>query len=338
MLQRFPSAELREEKKMIKAMKSTSNTLIASVAAFAIFAPASIALAEFPEKPITMLIGFRPGGAVDTTGRLVAANLEKILGQPVVAVQKAGGGGAVMASTLINAKPDGYTIGMGASAAYTLAPQLNKKIKYRIDDFDHLGTLSIPQDALVVRKDSPWNSLQDMVNDAKKNNKTLSIASQVAVVNLLAQAITKKDGVKFKIVPVKGGSRGILQVLGGHVDLTWSGSGWHKQVAAGTMKPLVTISAKRMPDYPSLPTMLELGYGYTFTDTFMLSAPKGLPTAVKAKLGDAIKNAITPDLSKRLLSKMKLATDHRGPAATTAFLHKQYNDVKPMIAVMRQGK
>jgi len=321
---------------MKRKLARTGKMIAAAFVAANFVIPTSVALAEFPEKPITMLIGFRPGGAVDTTGRLIAANLEKVLGQPVVAVQKAGGGGTVMASTLINEKPDGYTIGMGASAAYTLAPQLNEKIKYKIDDFDHLGTVTIPQDALVVRKDSPWNSLEDMVKDAKANNKTLSIASQVAVVNMLALAIENKDGIKFKVVPVKGGSKGIQQVLGGHVDMTWSGSGWHKQVAADTMKPLVTISAKRMPDYPNLPTMLELGYGYTFTDTFMLSAPKGLPADVKAKLADAIKKAITPELSEQLLKKMKLATDYRNPEDTVEYLHKQYNDVKPLVAQMKE--
>ncbi len=317
-------------------MKKPFLALSALVIAGAMTLPASMALAEFPEKPITMLIGFRPGGAVDTTGRLLAANLEKELGQPVIAVQKAGGGGKIMASTLINADPDGYTIGMGASAAYTLAPQLDPKISYRIDDFDHLATVTIPQDALVVRKDSPWNSLEDMVKDAKANGKTLSIASQVAVVNMLALAIEKKDGIKFKVVPVKGGARGIQQVLGGHVDLTWSGSGWHKQVAAGTMKPLVTISAKRMPGYPDLPTMLELGYGYTFVDTFMLSAPKGLPADVKAKLASAVKKALTPELSEQLLGKMKLATDYRNPEDTLKFLHAQYDLVTPMVADMKK--
>lgn len=313
----------------------TRRLVVAAAAAAAVVVP-GLAAAEYPEKPITMMIGFRPGGAVDTTGRLIAKNMEQILGQPVVAVTKAGGGGTVMASTLISAAPDGYTIGMGASAAYTLAPQINTKIRYKIDDFDHLGTLTIPQDALVVRKDAPWNTLDEMIKDAKTNNKTLSIASQVAVVNMMVLSITKKTGVKFRVVPVKGGAIGVQQVLGGHVDLTWSGSGWHKQYAAGTMKPLLTISAKRMPTYPDIPTMLELGYNYTFTDTFMLSAPKGLPAAVRDKLAAAIKKSLTPALSKQLLAKMKLATDYRGPADTVAFLHKQYNDVAPLVAELKK--
>jgi len=311
-------------------------SMVAIFVMSAIILPSGIALAEYPEKPITMLIGFRPGGAVDTTARLLAKNMEKILGQPIVGVTKSGGGGTVMASQLINAKPDGYTIGMGASAAYTLTPQINTKIKYEIDDFDHVATVTIPQDGIVVLKDSPWNTLEDMVKDAKASGKVLSVASQVSVVDCLALAITDKTGVKFKVVPVKGGSRGIQAVLGGHVDFTWSGSGWHKQIQAGTMKALASVGDKRNVDYPDLPTMLELGYGYNFTDTFMLSAPKGMPKDILAKLVDAVKKSLTPELSKQLLSKMKLATDYRGSEETTAFLKKQYKDIEPFVKKLKK--
>ena len=296
---------------------------------------AGSALAAYPDRPITMLIGFRPGGAVDTTGRLLAAKLEKALGQPIVPVTKAGGGGTVMAATLINATPDGYTIGMGASAAYTLAPQLNTKITYKIDDFAHIATVSIPQDAIVVKADSPWNSLADMVNDAKSNGKMVSFASQVAVVNLMADVITNKSGVKFKIVPGKGGAIGIQQVLGGHVDLAWSASGWHKQVAAGTMKPLASIGRKRNPDYPNIPTLMELGYNYTFTDTFMLSAPKGIPTDVLNKLSSAVQEVLTDEFDQELRKKMYLSVDYRNPEDTTKYLHEQHDFIAPLVKAMK---
>jgi len=310
--------------------------VIAAIAAGTAALMPGLAAAEYPDKPITMLIGFRPGGAVDTTGRLLAQALEKELGQPVVPVTKDGGGGTVMASTLMNAAPDGYTIGMGASAAYTLAPQMNTKLRYKIDDFDHIATVSIPQDAIVVPIKSPWNSLADMINDAKKNNKTLSFASQVSAATLMTMAITKKTGVKFNVVNVKGGALGIQQVLGGHVDVTWSGSGWNQQVDAGTMKALASMGSKRNVDYPNLPTLKELGYDFEFTDTFMLSAPKGLPKAVLARLSEAVKKAMTPEFSKALLSKMKLVVDYRDPAATTAYLHQQHDIVAPLVADLKK--
>ncbi len=288
--------------------------------------------AGYPEKPITMYIGFRPGGAVDTTGRLIADRLQKILGQPVVAVTKAGGGGTVMASQLINAKPDGYTIGMGASAAYTLTPQINKNIKYHIDDFTHLATLTYPSDAIVVKADSPYKTLKDMLDAHKKSGQPISFASQVSASRLMAMALSEKSGVKFKIIPVKGGAVGIQEVLGGHIDCTWSGSGWTEQVRAGKLRALATMSAERMKDYPDIPTLLELGYDYTFTDTFMLSAPKGLPADIVAKLSAALKKAISdPGVQKILHDKVKLLTKYRDPKETVAFLHKQHDSVEPLV-------
>jgi tripartite-type tricarboxylate transporter receptor subunit TctC len=286
----------------------------------------------YPSKPITMYIGFNPGGAVDTTGRLVADKMSKILGQPVVAVTKSGGGGTVMASHLINAAPDGYTIGMGASAAYTLTPQINKNLTYKIDDFTHLATLTYPSDAIVVKADSPYKTLKDLLDAHKKDNTPVSFASQVSASRLMAMAISEKSGVKFKIIPVKGGAVGIQDVLGGHIDTTWSGSGWTEQVRAGKLHALATMSAERMKDYPNVPTLLELGYGFTFTDTFMLSAPKGLKPDVVAKLEAALKKAIEdPEVQKTLHDKVGLITKYRNAKDTLSFLHKQHDDIEPLV-------
>jgi len=311
--------------------------LTLSAAALALTLTSGLAAAaDFPTKPITMYIGFRPGGAVDTTGRLIADKMSKILGQPVVAVTKAGGGGTVMAAQLINAAPDGYTIGMGASAAYTLTPQINKNITYKIDDFTHLATLTYPSDAIVVKADSPYTTLKDMIEAHKKSGEPISFASQVSASRLMCEAISAKSGVKFKVIPVKGGAVGIQEVLGGHIDTTWSGSGWTQQVRAGKMRALATMSAERMKDYPDIPTLVELGYGFTFTDTFMLSAPKGVPSDVVAKLEAAIKKAIEdPEVQKTLHDKIGLLTKYRDAKETLAFLHKQHNDVEPLVQKLK---
>jgi tripartite-type tricarboxylate transporter receptor subunit TctC len=317
--------------------RSFSKFLTASVAAFAVMATAGLATAaDFPTKPINMYIGFNPGGAVDTTGRLIADKMSKILGQPVVAVTKSGGGGTVMASQLINAAPDGYTIGMGASAAYTLTPQINKNITYKIDNFTHLATLTYPSDAIVVKADSPYKTLKDMIDAHKKDKKPISFASQVSASRLMVDAIAAKSGVEFKVIPVKGGAVGIKEVLGGHIDTTWSGSGWTEQVRAGKLRALATMSAERMKDYPDVPTLLELGYNFTFTDTFMLSAPKGMPADIVAKLEAAIQKAIMdPEVQKTLHDKIGLLTKYRNPKDTTAFLHKQYSDVEPLVKKLK---
>ena len=287
----------------------------------------------YPEKPINMWIGFQPGGAVDTTGRIVAERLSKVLGQPIAPITKSGGGGTVMATQLLKADPDGYTIGMGASAAYTLTPQLNKKITYKIDDFQHLATLSYPTDAVVVRADAKWKTLDDMLKDAKASGKPISLAVQVAVARMMGIVLSEKSGAKFNYVPVRGGAAGVQQILGGHIDAMWSGSGWTEQVRAGKMRPLATISTERLKEYPDVPTLIELGYNYTFTDTFMFSLPKGTPPAIVKTLSDAVKKVMTdPEVAKALYDKFKLNTKYRDAAETLAFLKKQYSDVAPLVA------
>jgi len=309
--------------------------LALATALAALSAPLAMA-ASFPDKPITMFIGFNPGGAVDTTGRVIADKMSKILGQPVVAVTKSGGGGTVMAAQLINAPADGYTIGMGASAAYTLTPQINKDITFKIDDFTHLATLTYPSDAIVVKADSPWKTLDDMIQSVKKSGRPLSFASQVSASRLMVMAITEKSGVEFKVIPVKGGAVGIQEVLGGHIDSTWSGSGWTEQVRAGKLRALATMSPERMKDYPDIPTLLELGYNFSFVDTFMLSAPKGVPADAVAKLSAAIKQAINdPEVQKILHDKLKLLTKYRDAKETLAFLKKQYADVEPLVKKLK---
>ncbi|WP_029008722.1 tripartite tricarboxylate transporter substrate binding protein [Azospirillum halopraeferens] len=312
----------------------TLTTALAAAAFASLPTLAGTALAQYPDKPITMYIGFNPGGAVDTTARLIQKNLEKELGVPIVAVQKPGGGGTVMATSLLHAKPDGYTIGMGASAAYALDPLLNSDIKYTIDDFDHIATVSYPQDALVVRADAPWNNYADLIKDAKTRGKALSLSSQVSVSRLMAIAMEEAEGIRIDVVPVKGGSSGIQQVLGGHTDMTWGASGWHPQVKSGAMKPILSLGYKRNPDFPEIPTLMELGVNYAFVDTFMLSAPKGLPAGVRDTLARAVEAALTEELRRELQEKMYLSADYRNPEETVKYLHMQREQVKPFVAKM----
>nr|CAD6606389.1 tripartite tricarboxylate transporter substrate binding protein [Rhizobium sp. TCK] len=294
---------------------------------------AGVALAEFPEKPITMYIGFAPGGAVDTTARLLIQNLERELGVPVVAVQQPGGGGAVMAATLMNMPADGYTIGMGASAAYVLSPVYNPELPYKMDSLDHIATVSYPEDALVVKADSPWKTYDDLIADAKAG-KTLSLSSQVAVSRLMAIAMEQKEGIKIDVIPTQGGGAGIQQVLGGHTDMTWGASGWHPLVQSGELRPLLSLGYKRNATFSDVPTMLELGYDYAFVDTFMLSAPKGLPPEILERLSSAVEAAMDEELKKNLHERMFLTADYRNPEDTTEYLRMQSKQVKPYLDAM----
>lgn len=313
---------------------SIGKVLLLSVVAGAMLLPTGAAFAEFPEKPIKMYIGFGPGGAVDTTARLLIENLEKELGVQVIPIQQPGGGGAVMAATMMNDEADGYTIGMGASAAFVLSPMINTKLPYTMDDFDHIATVSIPEDALVVKADAPWNSYEELIADARDNGRVLTLSSQVAVSRLMAIAIEKKEGVKIDVIPVKGGRAGIQQVLGGHTDMTWGASGWHAQVLAKEMKPILSLGYNRNATFKDIPTLGEFGYDYAFVDTFMLSAPKGLPADVLKTLTEAVKAALTPELIEELHTKMYLTADYRNPEDTLTYLKDQQKSIASLVETM----
>ena len=227
--------------------------------------------------------------------------------------------------------------GLNRRQARSLVKEVSKKMQNAADSFAGMNDPVRRAMRIAVFGARSTGPQQDMVNDAKKNNKTLSFASQVSAATLMTMAITKKTGVKFNVVNVKGGALGIQQVLGGHVDVTWSGSGWNQQVDAGTMKALASMGSKRNADYPNLPTLKELGYDFEFTDTFMLSAPKGLPKPILDRLSAAVKKATSsPEFEKTLHSKMKLIVDYRDPAETVAYLHKQHDVVAPLVQELKK--
>lgn len=313
--------------------RSTSLTLTAAALMAAAVALPGAALADYPDRPITMYIGFGPGGAVDTTARLLLSNLERELGVPIVAVQQPGGGGAVMASTMMTMAPDGYTIGMGASAAFVLGPIYNPDLPYTMDDFDHIATVSYPEDALVVRADSPWHSYDDLIQAARDGHQ-LTLSSQVAVSRLMAIAIEQKEGIDIDVIPTQGGGAGIQQVLGGHTDMTWGASGWHQLVQSGELRPLFSVAYERNPTFNDFPTMLELGLDYAFVDTFMLSAPKGLPPEILARLTAAVEAAMDEEFRTNLQERMFLTADYRNPEDTLTYLRMQQEQVMPFLEAM----
>ena len=272
-------------------MKRIRAILVIAVAVAAVSAGAIPAFAAFPEKPITMVVAYRAGGSADNVARLLSEYMERSLGQPVVVTNKAGGGGAVAATYMMNRKPDGYEIMMQFSLTFTFLPQFTGKMKFKHDDFSHISRVIFAQGALVTQTDKPWKDLGEMLEYFKKRNQAISLTSQVPVVRLMADTITKQTGVKFKIVPIKGGTEGGQKLLGGHVDLVWAGS-WHlKYVNAGSMK-IVGATGDKLTYAPNVPTLKELGFPIIYMGgSFMFSGPKGIPKDRLDVLYGAIKGA-----------------------------------------------
>ncbi|WP_407495785.1 Bug family tripartite tricarboxylate transporter substrate binding protein [Pseudooceanicola sp. MF1-13] len=245
---------------------------------------ATPALAEFPEKPVTILVGFGAGGGTDTLARLIGKEAEAALGQPVVIENVPGGGGVVAATKLMNAEPDGYTIGMAVTSTFSYAPLASDSVKYDADTFDYLTSAAKLQNAVVTGKDSPFNTWEDVVA-AGKGGQKVSFGSSSPAVNLMMGYVAAQDGYEMKIVPTKGGAEIMKDVMGGHIDMGWS-AGIHQRFG-DDVKVLVAAGNDRLASSPDVPTFKESGYDIGDDTYFLFFAPKGIPEDVFQKLYDA---------------------------------------------------
>jgi tripartite-type tricarboxylate transporter receptor subunit TctC len=255
--------------------------LITSICAV-MAAPA--AQAAWPEKPVTITVGFGAGGTTDVAARAVGEVLARHLGQPVVIENKAGAGGAVAATALTKAAPDGYSLVANTSTTMTFDPHATS-LTYTVDDFTWLAAVGEFPEAYIALPEKGWKTLADAVAAGK--GKGLNYASTTSIDRVVSALIAKKTGTPLSAVPTKGGAEAVTQVMGGHVDLAYSSGAYIPQAKAGQVKVLAVLSDKRLPSLPEAPTLLELGYDLASVNLIVFLAPKGLPVDIRGKLTEA---------------------------------------------------
>jgi tripartite-type tricarboxylate transporter receptor subunit TctC len=262
---------------------------------------------HFPSKPITLYVGYEPGAATDITARVLGSEAEPFLGVTVVVENKAGGASSVAASLLASKKADGYTLGVISSAALTTVHILTRNLAYDpLKDFTYLFSYSDYMIALCVRTESPFKTLPELIEHARKNPEALSYSSSGTgnSAHLFAEHLSKQANVKFKHVPFKGGAPAYTALLGGHVDFT-IGSGSHiPYVKQGLWRMLVIAhQEERDPNFPDVPTWKELGYKRLpgGASAIVLLAPKNLPDLVYKKLESGFTQAAYAPKFKKVL-------------------------------------
>jgi tripartite-type tricarboxylate transporter receptor subunit TctC len=267
--------------------KNTIITVLAILAVFGMFSNA--VAADYPTKPVQMLIPFGAGGSADSMGRMIAKAAEKHLGQNIVAVNKPGAGGAIMLNALNDAKTDGYTIGWGSTGILTATNIGNVPFKH--DVFTHVARIGYSGMPIAVRADAPWNTFEEFAAYAKKNPNKIKIgnAGTGSATHLTPIFIEKELGLQFIHVPL-GAKRRVPSLLGGEVEaICVPLPEVAPQVRAGKAKVLVIPSAERDPGFPDVPTMKDLGYDVVIELFRGISVPKGTPDAVVAKLEEAFR-------------------------------------------------
>lgn len=274
-----------------------------------LLATAGTAFAQaYPARPITLVVGFPPGGGADAVARIVVEKLGRVLGQPVV-VDNRPGAGTTLASDFVSRAPaDGYTLLLGAANLYGSDQLLYKSARYDgAKNFTPISRWSSAPLLLAVRKDLPAQNVKELVALARSEPEKLSYSSSGAgvITHLAGLSFSQAAGVKMLHVPYKGGAPSVQAVAAGDADLTFATPpSVLPMVQAGKMRMLAVTTQQRSPLFPSVPGMQESGVqGLDFTFSFGLFGPAGLSPEVVKKLFDASAQALGDPEVKAQLEK-----------------------------------
>lgn len=253
--------------------------------------------ATWPDKPITVIVPASAGSSLDQNVRRAMEEVGKLLKQTVVIDNRPGGGGAIAMPLIARAAPDGYTLGLGNTAALAITPEINPKARYDpLKDFEFIARFTNQPNVLVVRNELPIKTVAELTQYLKKNPGKLFLGSQGngSTGHLSGEMFKKLAGVDYVHVPYRSGPPAVQDMLGGRVDLMFENIATIEgQVESGKVRALAVTSAKRNPRFPALPTMQEAGVaGYDVISWVGLIAPAGTPTEILARLNEALNAAL----------------------------------------------
>lgn len=309
-------------------------------AACALMGPAPALAQGFPNKPVTLIVGFPAGGTTDLAVRAIADATAKILGQPVVVDNKAGGGGTIgLAGMAATAKPDGYTLALMPANVFRL-PHMQKTTYDPLKDFSYIANLSGYTFGVTVKADAPYKTFGELVEFAKANPGKVTYGTPGAGTTLHVgmEQIAKQAGVKFTHVPFKGTAETNAAVLGGHIVAQADASAWTPLVEAGQLRLLVVWTAERLKKFPDVPTLKEAGFPYVFNSPFGVAGPKGMDPALVATLEGAFRKAMEDPAVRETLAKYDMAPDFKDAAAYARFAAESYETERALMEQLGLAK
>jgi tripartite-type tricarboxylate transporter receptor subunit TctC len=329
---------MRNELKLPRLSRRTVLTAIggAALGAAAIHSDTALA-AEWPTKPITVVVAYPAGGGTDTSVRAMTDIMSEKLGQSILVQNVGGAGGGVAATKVAKAAPDGYTILATNSTSITLAP-LVQKATYDMDSFVHVGMIGEFQNAFFTGAKSPYDNLAELIAKAKEENRPIKAASQLALDRLVMQYIAKQRGFEYVPVPVQGGSGSVQAVLSGAVDMAFSGGSWAPLVRAGDAKPLFAASYERLKLAPDLVSMKDLGFPFGMTAHISVHAPAGTPEDVLEKLSGALTAAVKGDRAQEVGKKRFMDMTPQDWKTATQTMKKEHETYVELVKSVGAGK
>lgn len=305
--------------------------VLAAALALVVALPAAAQAQDFPNRPMTMVVPFAAGGAVDVLGRTIAARAAEILGQQIVIENIGGAGGMNGANRVAKATPDGYQFVLGSVGTHAQNQWLYKQPAYdAIKDFDPVILVGSTPLLLVVRKDFPADDLKGFIANAKANPGQLKFGSAGAgsAIHIGCVLFNAAAGIEALHVPYRGGAPAMQDIIASRIDYGCNIiTSAYPQVRDNLVKVPALLGAKRAPLLPDLPTAHEQGMtGFDAGSWNVVFLPKGTPEPIVRKLNAAISEAMdSPETEKRLLSiGIDIAPkDQRSPATAAAFVERE---------------
>ncbi|MDD0814785.1 tripartite tricarboxylate transporter substrate binding protein [Curvibacter sp. HBC28] len=292
----------------------------------------------WPDKPVTLLVPFPPGGSTDLIARSLAPKLQEKLGGTFLVENKAGAGGTVGATAAKRSAPDGYTVFVTSLGPLVIGPHLLKNLGYDpLKDFDYITVAVQAPNVLAVPAASPHKTLADVLAYQKANpgKMTFASAGNGTSDHLTAELFWQQTGTTASHIPYKGGAPAMTDLLGGQVDATFMNINTGlANIKAGKLRALAVTGTKRSPLLPEVPTLEELGVkGATVYSWQAFAAPKGLPADLKAKLYDAIVAGLNDPAIKAKLLELGFEIVGNTPEQFTAYQASEFARWKKVIEV-----
>jgi tripartite-type tricarboxylate transporter receptor subunit TctC len=308
--------------------------LTACITAAAFFsAPANAQ--GWPQRPVRLVIPYAPGGGSDLLARLASDKLTQKLGQQLVADNRPGASGVIGSDIVAKATPDGYTLVVSGIGSHVVAPAATPAPYDPVRDFSHIAFLGGFPAVLVVSAASGPRTLKEFVAAAHSGGEGITSGSPGlgTHAHLIGELFARKSGAKLIPVPYKGGGPAVADVAANQLQASFTTLGAAAgQIRAGRVRALALTSAKRLAEFPDVPTFAEQGYpDLTASTWFGLSGPRGMPKAIVARLNKEVRAAIAlPDVRKRFQSG-GIEANEFDPGAFTAFVRAEIKRWAPLV-------
>jgi len=294
---------------------------------------------SYPSKPIRLVVPFTPGGVTDTSGRLIAEQLSKRLGQQVVVDNKPGASGNIGTQMVASAEPDGYTLLLGFDGTLVINPHVFPKVGFdTAKDFAPVGKIGDAVLILVAYPGAPIKTLKDVINLSKSQSGGLSYGTSGTggTPHIAGELLKERTGANLVHIPYKGGGQAMTDVLGGNIPLVYTAiAGAIQHIKTGKLHPVAVSSAQRANSLPEVPTFIESGLpDFDITSWVGLLAPAKTPKAIVDKLNAELNAVLSDPTVRERLSGMGIAA---APSSADKFAQEMQRDLTRYASVVKSA-